>query len=188
MKFFKLLLSFLFLFSPLAVAKNQVVYYQPKFVELTGIIKYITFPGPPNYESIKNGDRKETGLYLILKNPVDVDFAPKIEKVDNDEPEKNLKIFQLVVYEDKDWEKLRKDNRYVRINGTLFHAITGYHNTRVLLETRKIAFLPSQKITATDLSITKEDCLFMAAGLDKELKLTLRMSNGQICSKPSESE
>src|SRR5882724_8364367 len=35
-------------------------------VSLTGTLRSQVFPGPPNYESIKQGDRKETAIILTL--------------------------------------------------------------------------------------------------------------------------
>lgn len=40
--------------------------YEPDFNYLTGKIIRETFPGPPNYESIRNGDEPETYWILIL--------------------------------------------------------------------------------------------------------------------------
>ncbi|CAN5344762.1 hypothetical protein BH10PSE19_BH10PSE19_15280 [soil metagenome] len=51
----------------------------------------MTYPGAPNYESIKNGDTIETGPYLILKDPMDIDYVPHIE-LGNDEPEKAVSL------------------------------------------------------------------------------------------------
>jgi len=58
---------------PIAVfAKNKHFYYEPQVIELTGVIKTLKFPGPPNYTSIKEGDADETGPYLLLHDPIDV--------------------------------------------------------------------------------------------------------------------
>lgn len=35
-------------------------------VSLTGTLRSQVFPGPPNYKSIKRGDRKETAIILAL--------------------------------------------------------------------------------------------------------------------------
>src|SRR5215831_8689740 len=47
--------------------------YEPTVVKLTGTIISRTFPGPPNYESIKDGDGPETYWLLVLRRPVCVD-------------------------------------------------------------------------------------------------------------------
>lgn len=161
MRYSRLFLIFLFLIPSFSAAKNRLVYYEPKFVELTGIITHVTFPGPPNYESIKNGDLDETGPYLILKNPIDVDLAPNTKGIGNDVFEKNVKLFQLVMGDDQNWEKMKEGN-CVRIKGRLFRAIFGHHHSRVLLDIAKIDLLPKKKITAGDITITKEDYAFMS--------------------------
>lgn len=141
------------------MAKNQLVYFEPKYVELNGTIKTLQFAGPPNYESIKNGDADETGPYLILNNPIDVQLIPKLQN-DNDIPEKNVKLLQLVVQNNNDWEKAKEGN-YVHIVGTLFHAFTGHHHARVLLMIKKITVISKQKIVSNKLNITDEDKEFL---------------------------
>ncbi|MCX7115014.1 MAG: hypothetical protein NTW08_03785 [Gammaproteobacteria bacterium] len=54
------------------IAKNKTFFYEPHLTSLTGEIKMLKFPGPPNYTSIKEGDRDETGPYLILTAPIDI--------------------------------------------------------------------------------------------------------------------
>lgn len=165
----------LIVFIPIiSVAKNRVVYYEPKFVELTGTIKRLTFPGPPNYESIRRGDANETGPYLILKKSIDVVLYHHIT-IGNDEPEKNVKILQLVVHNDADWIKI-KEGAQVKIKGTLFKALFGHHHSRVLLEIKSIMVLPRQKIVADDLVISEEDYQFMTAG-DPELNFKIILNN-----------
>lgn len=166
-----LLLCF-FIFSPTILGKNAVVYYEPKIVELTGVIKMLTFPGPPNYENIYKGDAYETGAYLILKKPINVIQVPHIE-MGNDELEKNVKIIQLVVNNNKDWEKI-KEGSHVKIKGTIFRAIFAHHHSRVLFEIKSIRRLPEYKIKASDLTITKEDYKFMTDS-EQVPKLTLKI-------------
>ena len=141
------------------MAKNQLVYFEPRYVELNGVIRTLQFAGPPNYESIKNGDADETGPYLILNNPIDVQLVPKLRS-DTDMPEKNVKLLQLVVQNKKDWGKV-KDGNHVHIIGTLFHAFTGHHHARVLLMIKKIEVISKQKIVNNKLALTDEDKEFL---------------------------
>jgi hypothetical protein len=136
-----------------------LVYYEPKFVELTGVIKTLVFPGPPNFESIKNGDADETGPYLILNSPIDIDLVPAI-KSDNDEPEKNVKILQIAVANDNDWKKVKEGN-YVTIIGNLYHSFNGHHHARVLFMIKKIKVLSKLNVINNKLDITKEDRQYM---------------------------
>lgn len=92
-------LVIVFLFIPSFCIANRLEYYEPKQVQLAGVINIIVSPGPPNYESIKNGNTSETGYYLILDNPIDVDLLPnkRIALNENDEPEKNIYVLQLAI-------------------------------------------------------------------------------------------
>ena len=61
----------LFLFLPAAYASAQgCLSYETDGVKLTGTISKKTFPGPPNYESIKKGDTPETYRVLQLDKPI----------------------------------------------------------------------------------------------------------------------
>lgn len=159
MWFIRPLLLLTFFISSFAMAKNQLVYFEPKYVELNGVIRTLQFAGPPNYESIKNGDKDETGPYLILNHPIDAQLIPKLQN-DIDVPEKNVKLLQLVVENNDDWPKIKEGN-YVRIIGTLFHAHTGHHHTRVLLMIKKLSVISKQKIISNHLDFTNEDKEFM---------------------------
>ena len=154
-----LILPMIFSLSSLSIAKNQRVYFEPKIVELEGTIRTLKFPGPPNYESIKNGDADESGAYLILKNPIDVKLVPKIQ-IGNDEPENNVKFIQLAVSNDNDWKKVKEGN-YVHVTGTLFHALTGHHHARILLLINKIKVFSSKKKFNKKLDLTTEDRQFL---------------------------
>ncbi|MDR3490528.1 MAG: DUF4431 domain-containing protein [Gammaproteobacteria bacterium] len=160
MSLIRLMLSLILYFaSSCSLAKNQLVYFEPKLVELNGIVKNLKFPGPPNYESIKNGDADETGPYLILDRPIDIKLVPK-KQIGNDEPENNVKLIQLVIHKNSDWKKIKKSN-YIHVTGTLFHALTGHHHARILLWIEKIKIQSTQKIVNNKLDITMDDQQFL---------------------------
>lgn len=119
-------------------AKNPMYRYEPDKVILEGTLELQTFPGPPNYESIKDGDTKETQWYLRLDKVIDVDTNPK-DTTGPWDPEKNVKIVQVII-DDKDWKK-RGEGKRIRATGTLTHAITGHHHARVLLDIQKMFVL-----------------------------------------------
>jgi hypothetical protein len=122
------------LISPFSFAINKIVHYEPEVVKLEGIVETQTFPGRPNYESIKNGDEIEKGPYLRLRQPINVLVMPN----DNvNEKENNVKIIQIVDGNDADWQKLKKGGRF-RITGMLFHRLTGHHHSRVLIDVKQI--------------------------------------------------
>jgi len=133
----KKLFFFLALISISTFAKNTTVHYEPEIVELVGELDLQTFPGIPNYESIKNGDEAEKHFYLRLQKPIDVIALPKDDQsFMKSESFYNIQILQLVVHEDKHMSLLRKSGEggHVKIRGTLFHRHTGHHHSRVLLE------------------------------------------------------
>ena len=156
---FNFIVLFLFFLPLVAMAKNQVVNYEPNEVELKGVIKNLQFPGPPNYERIEKGDADETGPYLVLENPIDVIPISKSQN-DDDTSEKNVKLIQLVVENKQDWKKVKEGNQ-VEISGTLFHSHTGHHHTRVLLTLKKITVISKRKTVSKDLDLTDEDKEFL---------------------------
>lgn len=156
----KLLLLFIFFISPFAMANNQIVYFEPTDVTLTGDIITLTFPGPPNYESIKNGDKEETGPYLILTDPIDIKRQPNTQ-ASIDEPQPNVKLLQLVVVNNDDWKHVKHGN-HVSVTGTLSSAITGHHHARALLEIKKINVISKQNVDNKQLdTLTDEDKKFL---------------------------
>ncbi len=42
--------------------QSQCLSYEPNIVTLSGTLVRKTFPGPPNYESVKKGDKPESKL------------------------------------------------------------------------------------------------------------------------------
>ncbi|HKR56879.1 MAG TPA: hypothetical protein VJS20_11305 [Gemmatimonadales bacterium] len=49
---------------------SPCVRYEPDTVAVSGTLTRMTFPGRPNYESIKDGDEPETGFYLRAVTPI----------------------------------------------------------------------------------------------------------------------
>ena len=115
--------------------------YEPAVVHLSGRIARQTFPGPPNFESIKEGDAKEIQWILHLSTPICVNGKQGDEL--NSEPESGLRTIQLVIVTSGDFKRysplLGKD---VIVTGTLFHAITMHHRTHVLIEVQSIQHQP----------------------------------------------
>lgn len=147
------------LFSCTIFAKNKMVFYEPHPTLLTGVIKILKFPGPPNYTSIKNGDRDETGPYLILSSPIDVKSNTHIQT--NNTIEKNVMLVQVVVKHNSDWNKI-KEGGSVEISGTLFQALTGHHHARILIMAEKITIKGSKSVkTKTIRALPKEDLQFL---------------------------
>ncbi|HEY6010791.1 MAG TPA: DUF4431 domain-containing protein [Nitrospirota bacterium] len=123
------------LFAASAFGADPCLRYEPEKVSLTGIITERVFPGPPNYENIKKGDRPETAWILHLDKPVCV--VPVNPKDDIDEPESNVTDMHLIIFGSyKKYEALL--GKQVVAHGSLTHSITGHHRTRVLIEVEDI--------------------------------------------------
>ncbi len=105
--------------------------YEPSVVKLEGTLVRKTFPGPPNYASVRKGDRPETYWLLNLGRPVCVDPDPR--NADLNGPQENVSVVQLVVDPKVYRTHARLIGKRVIATGTLFGAITGHHHTPVLL-------------------------------------------------------
>ena len=103
-------------------------------LSLTGKLYSKVFPGPPNYESIRKGDRKETAWLLTLGKPICT-----VAGSDIDEAESNVPELQLVISNDADWKVVQRlAGQRVTVTGTLFHASTGHHRRKVLMSVASI--------------------------------------------------
>ncbi len=119
---------FLFALTAQASAQKNCLSYDKDAVSLTGSISKKTFPGPPNYESIRKGDKPETYWILHLAKPICTTASG-----DND-AEKNVTDLQLILTEKQFAHYRRFLGRRARVTGRLSHAITGHHHTPVLIE------------------------------------------------------
>ncbi|HEY0761664.1 MAG TPA: DUF4431 domain-containing protein [Pyrinomonadaceae bacterium] len=108
-------------------------------VSLTGTLRSQVVAGPPNYESIRRGDRKETAIILTLVTPT---CTTGKDPAGIDVPETDIREMQLVV-KSADWKTIRRRmGKRVLVTGTLFHAITGHHRTKVLMDVASIRAAP----------------------------------------------
>ena len=121
-----LVLSLLLTMTP--ALDQKCLTYWPDEVVLKGTIRRHTFAGPPNYESVAKGDAAERVWVLHLAQPICVSANEEWEK------ETAVSDVQLVV------EKYDKElvGRKVVATGTLYHAHTGHHHTKVLLTVSSI--------------------------------------------------
>src|SRR5262245_15635326 len=112
--------------------------YDPAVVNLEGTLELQAFPGPPSYESIRDGDEIERHFYLRLNLPIDVVPSGQHPGVENPELERKVKIMQLSIGEEDEalWSKFRQagPGKRVKVRGKLFHRFNGHHHSRVLLE------------------------------------------------------
>jgi hypothetical protein len=110
--------------------------YAPEVVMVVGTLTPKTFPGPPNYESIRNGDRAETDWLVELHSPVCVTE----DKADPDLNPSQDRVIEMQLVLDPAAYKTYKRliGRDVIVSGTLFGAHTGHHHTPVLVTVKSI--------------------------------------------------
>jgi hypothetical protein len=122
-------------FSTMALPESCIIADKP--TQLSGIINTETFPGLPNYESIKKGDQPETYWILTTNKPhcgTGEDFLNDGQKI----TKTNQTRFQLILTEAqyKQWNNLL--SKKVSVEGTMMLAHTGHHHTEMLIEVTKI--------------------------------------------------
>jgi hypothetical protein len=118
-----------------ASAQQNCFSYETDGVRLTGTLSKKTFPGPPNYESIRKGDQPETYWILHLTRPICVAAGA------DDAAESGVKDVQLILTQKQYalYKGFVGPRVRVTLMGKLSHAITGHHHTPVLMEVATIS-------------------------------------------------
>jgi hypothetical protein len=119
-----------------AASGGDCLPYEPAQVTLKGKVSLKVFPGPPEYTSVKEGDKPEPAWLLRLAKPICV----KADKKDEDNrAEDNVSVIHLVL-RGKQFSQLRRLRKKgaVRFTGQLFHALTGHHHAEVLLRVTRM--------------------------------------------------
>ena len=97
---------------------------QPATVRLTGVLERVTFPGPPNYESVQSGDAPET--YYVLQLPTQVCV------IDSDQSVISANRLQLLL-EPEQYDVFRPQlGKRITLPGELWPAETGHHHTPLI--------------------------------------------------------
>lgn len=107
-------------------------------IKFTGTVSRETFPGPPNYESIDDGDTPETYWILTISTPQCI-TAESMESGALYEVAKSTTRFQLV-FEDVSIYQSQKnlvENSAV-VEGQLFAGHSGHHHTKALISVKSI--------------------------------------------------
>lgn len=118
-----------------SLQRTACLSYEPDIVSVPGTIREKDFPGPPNYESIEQGDRRETAWILTPEKPVCVTGK---SGDDLNVSETDITAMQLVL-DPAGYAKYRGLlKKPVVVKGTLFHSHTGHHHTPVLLTVQSI--------------------------------------------------
>ena len=123
--------------SPIVKTTEECLNYEPQKVQLEGILYQKSFPGPPNYEDIKKGDKEE--IFWLIKttevfcvNDTKDNWAGKLV---------NQSEVQLVIMEPVfDLYETKKSllGQKVIVNGTLFPQMSGHHKTEVLITVKSL--------------------------------------------------
>ena len=95
--------------------------------EISGILTYKMFWGPPNYGEDTLTDSKEIDPILILDHPINI-IANKDDDVN--ESKYNVSEIQVITYTPLDNLK----NKKISIKGIFFSSISGHHHTDALIE------------------------------------------------------
>ncbi|MDK2125417.1 DUF4431 domain-containing protein [Parachitinimonas caeni] len=112
-------------------ANAECLKYEPEVVTLSGKLVRKTFPGLPNFESIRNGDDPETGFYLVVRNPI---CTVGDQSEPGSTPMTGVSLVQLLLRQ-KEYQELRPLlGKSVKIKGTLFSAHTAHHHAPILLK------------------------------------------------------
>jgi hypothetical protein len=128
-----LMLLFRVGFSSNEQTPQSCLSYEPATVTLKGEINRKTFAGPPNYESIDDGDKPETYWILHLTNPICVDGNGSGRDDPDNQPEHNVFDIQLNL-DEKQYDRYNDLlGKQVSVSGKLSHAFTGHHHTDVRL-------------------------------------------------------
>ncbi len=111
--------------------KEKCLNYEPEVIQLEGELYKKSFPGPPNYQDIKEGDEEE--IYWLIKTAKPF-CVNKSSYVEGDELH-GLSEVQLVMSSKLDFYKTKRSllNKKIKVQGTLFPQHTGHHKTEVLL-------------------------------------------------------
>jgi len=114
--------------------------YEPVVVTISGILVRKTFPGPPNYESAKKGDKPETSWFLDL--PVTMCVTEDSAEPDLNPKQDAVREIQLVLQPEQYVQHKQLIGRKVIATGTLFGEHTAHHHTPVLLTIRTLEEAP----------------------------------------------
>jgi hypothetical protein len=113
--------------------------YGPAVVTLSGTITRHFYYGPPNYGEDPATDAKEIHWFLNLDEPICVNG--KDEDSPEMEGETGVRRLQIVHLNGYPGSRGLMGHR-ISVTGTLFHAATAHHHTKVLIWADKTTKLP----------------------------------------------
>lgn len=102
-------------------------------VRVEGTIERKIFPGPPQFESVADGDTPETVWLLKLDRPACVSADPNDRSGINAAVGTTARI-QLLLTEAQYKAYANRVGQHAILTGKLFGAVTAHHRTPVLLD------------------------------------------------------
>jgi hypothetical protein len=122
--------------APALAGPPSCLQFEPAVSSIHGKLERRTYPGPPNYEDIGQGDEAETHWYVRLAEPICVDGKPGDEF--NGQDVAGVRLIQLVLLHDEYKTHARLVGKKVKATGSLFTWHTGHHRTPVLLKVTRL--------------------------------------------------
>ena len=122
------LLLLLLGFGTTSMAAEPCLTYEPSVVMLSGTVAVKVFPGPPNFESVENGDRAERTFVLQLVHSICISGRDSL----NNGPVGNIREIQLVLPSTSTSQFVPLAQ--IRVKGKLFGRHSGHHKTSVIME------------------------------------------------------
>jgi len=118
--------------APVSADEIVCLSYQGR-AEISGTLVSETFPGPPEYESIEQGDAPETSLLVKLAQPVCVDADPA-DQTGLNSAVPQVDEVQLILTDEQFARYRALVGKPVKVSGNLFGRISESHHTPVLLD------------------------------------------------------
>ena len=106
---------------------------------LYGKVREELFPGPPNYESIDNGDVPQ--FYWILYTNEPISLVGRCMETNELRDNGESCAFQLCLTGQIYNNRLDILGKYVKVDGEIFFGHTGHHKTKALLDVNSIQVL-----------------------------------------------
>ncbi|QYH17517.1 DUF4431 domain-containing protein [Enterobacter sp. DNB-S2] len=110
--------------------------YEGQNTTLYGKVREEVFPGPPNYESINDGDEPQFYWILYVNEPIKL--AGRSMEDDSLYEKGSSCMFQLCLTREIYDKRLDILNKYVSVQGEIFLGHTGHHKTKALLDVNTI--------------------------------------------------
>ena len=123
--------------APVAAQERPCMDVTQATVSFTGVLTHKVFPGSPNFESVRKGDKPEPTYILQLRKRICVSGDKFIDK---DREIDRIQVFPAEPEDKAIWSELKKAiGRTVTVEGSgAFGEFNGHHHAPLLLPLTKI--------------------------------------------------